>query len=295
MNRNRKNGLWLLLAFLCLLGLAIVFFGNAPVNPERARSAPGGPAGELTVTCLNVGHGDCTVLQQGGEVGMIDTGPAAAYGTVSSFLESGGVRTITFLMLTHFDADHIGSAVELLETYPVETVLIPDYESRKPGYAPLMEVLAHHADVRAISRNTVYDWGGASLRLYPAAQSEAYRSEDADYDNNMSLVCLLTFGENRLLFTGDAENARLNELIGSGEDWSCDWIKMPHHGDSEKKTGVFLKKASPAYAVISCSAAEGPEEDTAQYLRKKKIEQFLTSWGNVATICTGEELQVRYR
>ena len=62
----------------------------------------------------------------------------------------------------------------------------------------------------------------------------------------------LTYGNNRFLFTGDAEKESENEMLSKGYDLSCDILKLGHHGSSTSTTNKFLTAASPAVAIVSC-------------------------------------------
>ena len=70
--------------------------------------------------------------------------------------------------------------------------------------------------------------------------------------NNYSIVTKLTYGNNRFLFTGDAEKESENEMLSKGYDLSCDILKLGHHGSSTSTTNKFLTAASPAVAIVSC-------------------------------------------
>ena len=70
-----------------------------------------------------------------------------------------------------------------------------------------------------------------------------------DDSNNSSVVIKLTYGENKFLFTGDAEKSEEDDI------WSnikCDVLKVGHHGSATSSSANFLKKVDPTYAVISC-------------------------------------------
>ena len=71
----------------------------------------------------------------------------------------------------------------------------------------------------------------------------------ADDSNNNSVVIKLTYGENKFLFTGDAEK---DEEDGIWTNIKCDVLKVGHHGSDTSSTKNFLKKVEPTYSVISC-------------------------------------------
>ena len=86
---------------------------------------------------------------------------------------------------------------------------------------------------------------------------------DEDTSNNSSLVCLVTFGTNRLLFAGDIQEERIDEMIDAKYDLTCDLLKVPHHGAYEYNTDKLVEATKPTYAVICCSK-KNPEDDDSE-------------------------------
>jgi len=119
-----------------LIGLTqFIAHGNSSTSDIPSEIA----GGSLTITNLNVGKADCAVLQAGDIVGMIDTGTYDAYSTIDSFLKDNSITEIDFLILTHYDQDHIGSAVKTLSSVDVKNIYLADYVSQKEYYAGLMD------------------------------------------------------------------------------------------------------------------------------------------------------------
>ena len=73
---------------------------------------------------VDVGHGNCVVVVgPSGQVMMLDTGAAAMAGRVLAFLEQNGLKRIDYLLLSHFENDHMGGAARLVEKIPVATIV----------------------------------------------------------------------------------------------------------------------------------------------------------------------------
>jgi beta-lactamase superfamily II metal-dependent hydrolase len=69
--------------------------------------------------------------------------------------------------------------------------------------------------------------------------------------NGHSIVLRLTFGNYRMLFAGDLNNAAEEALIADpGVDLTAEVFKVPHHGSHEFTPG-FLKAVSPLVSVVS--------------------------------------------
>lgn len=243
--------------------------------------------------------GRCTDLKTDDWAAMIDTGEERDGSYIRETLEAAGIDHLNLLLVTHFDKDHVGSAAELLETVGADQVLMPDYEGTRPEYAAFLSALEVHPETevqRITGTETLEIPAGSvntSLTIYAADDPEEIQDTEDEYDNDMSLVAKLTCGERKFLFTGDIEKTRISQMLGSGVDWTADWIKMPHHGRYQKKTEKLLEAVKPTYAVI-CDAEEQLVEDkTMEALQKRKIYSWETENGLVETITDGKKIEIR--
>ena len=97
-----------------------------------------------------------------------------------------------------------------------------------------------------------------------------------DDSNNSSVVIKLTYGENKFLFTGDAEKSEEDDI------WTnikCNVLKVGHHGSATSSSANFLKKVDPKYAVISCGMGNKyghPSDEILERLNSRNIEVFRT-------------------
>ncbi len=251
---------------------------------------------ELVVTDLDVGKADAAVIEYLDTVGIIDTGTSDAFDTIDSFLKENTDAEIDYMILTHYDKDHIGSAVRLMDCYDIGNIYLPDYVSEKKNYAPLMDAVRDRDDVTFVSKPLQFSYDDLTIEILPAEDKDAIIEGGEKIDNNMSLVCMMTYGENDLLFTGDVEKARIKQMVRSAEEGEenldCDWIKIPHHGRYQKKEKELLDVATPEYSVISTSREEPPEDELLQLLEEENIKNFGTYDGNVVTVCDGASITV---
>ncbi|MBO5551259.1 MAG: MBL fold metallo-hydrolase [Lachnospiraceae bacterium] len=251
----------------------------------------GGRREELIITNLDVGKADSAVITLGGRTGIIDTGTDEAYETIDSFLKNNNISGIDFLLITHYDRDHIGSAVELIENYPIDKILLPDYVSEKELYSPLMDCIADMDGVQFVDRKLSFDFGKAAVTVYPADDPGPLLENEKNRDNDMSLVSMLSYGSCRMLFTGDIENDRIKQMLDAGHDLSCDWIKIPHHGNYDKKDKALIKACSPVYAVVSTSP-DVLDEKLTELIEDSGLKAYYTIYGNVTTVCSGSGIKV---
>jgi beta-lactamase superfamily II metal-dependent hydrolase len=86
--------------------------------------------------------------------------------------------------------------------------------------------------------------------------------------NGNSIVLLISYGNVRLLLTGDinqeSEKAILDRCAKEGPALRADILKAPHHGSHEFSTG-FLKQVTPIVSVIS----SGDESERVEYIHPR--------------------------
>jgi beta-lactamase superfamily II metal-dependent hydrolase len=249
---------------------------------------------ELRITAFSVGKADAILIQEGNTSILIDTGEAEDGPGLLKELEEREIHRLDMLLITHFDKDHVGSASYLMKQLEVETVLMPDYEGDRPEYTAFMECLEDHADVQRIDAIRNISLENLSLVIYPASDPQKIIQTEEEYDNDLSLVTSLTYGDCRFLLTGDIEKTRIQQMLNQDVDWQHDWIKLPHHGRYQKALKDLLEAVKPSDAVICCSDEAEVEEKTLELLAKKKIQVWDTSAQSVVTICDGQSIWVEY-
>lgn len=230
----------------------------------------------MYVDFLSTGASDCILLRliEGASqtVLLVDTGEANDYDTICQHLEAQKITAIDYLILTHYDNDHIGSAARLLASYPVGHVYMPDYVRDSKNYRALSQALeapectaeVHRLYAQDVQLDLGYGqvWINATaMEKYAPGQILGSDQENGSLqENNFSLITSITFGHVRLLLTGDAEQARMAEFLPlcTARGYSAyDLIKIPHHGRSgDKALLAALRTLLPRYCVTCTDQAE---------------------------------------
>jgi competence protein ComEC len=214
---------------------------------------PPGPPEGLLVHFIDVGQGDAILLQYpDGTNDMIDTGgfwniDALDIGTsvLLPYLTHWRVVRLHRVFITHPQADHMNGLITLQRYIPVEHLFI----SRLPPNAVLSGLLRSRITGRVseIRRGGSFQQGDARIRVL--APWEASRGREVSNDD--SLVLLLEYHGQKLLFSGDAEGEVEKKLLDSGDDLQADFLKVPHHGSKTSSSRPFLLKVRPKLAFIS--------------------------------------------
>lgn len=268
--------------FLCLLFLCMLFLfsGCERQTPENQG---------IRITFFDVGKGDAILIETDGHSVLIDSGYDDTSGMILDYLSKRNVRHLDYVILTHFDKDHVGGADRILEAVEVDEVLQPDYDSEGKQYLEYQEAMKDkEKQAHLVTQTERFSLDGVDFLVYPP-QKEEYEEEDNDF----SLVISMTYGSRSFLFAGDCERERLEELLVQTEfSLSHDVLKIPHHGKKEKNTVEFLKAVSPKAAVFTCPEEMAIKEDISEALEALGTEIYLTGKGTVTCLCDGDALQM---
>lgn len=245
-------------------------------------------AKELKVTFLDVGKADAIVLQSESSTVVIDCGEKGDGKKISSILEESGTTVIDYLIITHFDKDHVGGAPKVLKTFDVKNVLTPDYTGNVSEYDKFAETL----DGRGITpmklkEDISFTLDDVDYTVY-APKKDFYGDGDSA-ENNFSLVTKAVHHNNTLLFTGDAMEERLDEIMDIGK---CTLLKVPYHGRKLDNLGDFLKAVEPKCAVVCTDSNEfsGKMQDL---LKKQKISTYATCFnGEITAVSDGSQIKI---
>lgn len=236
----------------------------------------------LTVDFLKVGKADAAVIKTENHAVVIDCGEKTDGKKVRNCLNALGTDTVDYMILTHYDQDHIGGAAKVVNEFNVSHVIGANYSEASTEYTNLCEAM----ELKGLewelltSSSMTFMLDDAYFEIYPC-QQKSYHDGD---DNNHSLVIKMTHHDEVFLFTGDAMQERLTELMDMGD---CDVLKEPYHGREVANLGEFLDQVTPEYAVVTTDE-ENLSEVIMQELADRNIETYVTFRdGNIRCTSTG--------
>lgn len=277
MKKNRKAAALLFSAFFAALALF-------SCNEKQEQTA----AGELKVTFFDVGKADAILLQSENANVVIDCGEKGDGKKISKLLEENECDTIDYLIITHFDKDHVGGAAKLIRSFDIKNVLTPNYDGTVEEYDKYVGALAEKSITpMKLTEDVSFALDGIDYTVY-APKKDFYGNNDSD-ENNFSLVTKVVHNKNTLLFTGDAMEERLEEIMDIGE---CTLLKVPYHGRKLDNLSDFLSAVKPKCAVVCTSSSEfsGKVQDA---LKKTGAATYATCFnGDITAVSDGKQIKI---
>lgn len=210
---------------------------------------------------------DCAILISREYCVVIDTGEEQDSDHILEILADEEIKKIDCLILTHPDRDHIGGASVILNAIPVRQVVAPYYARDNERYEQLQDNLrAMNMKILTPYRDRELQYGDLKLRIYPP--NESYYSKD----NNYSLIVMAEHGNVKMLFAGDAQKDRLDELKNYNFS-DVDLYKVAYHGRNSTPGMQLLKRIAPEYAVVT---AKEPEDKMKDALKGEGVDYYCT-------------------
>lgn len=266
--KAKKLLIWRKIIVLVFLVLIISFFINFD-------------SGLLEINYLAVGQGDGIFIKfPGGKNMIIDTGPPGKNGrnveySLVSFLNYSGIKKIDYVMISHFDADHVGGLIHLLKRKEIKNILIPPFREKTDFHQKLEKELLKDKDLKInyLTENMFFKIAGCNLDILnpPADNLSTDRNEN-------SIVFLLKYKNKKFLFTGDLSKKGEKRIIKAHQPGKIDVLKAGHHGSSTSSGQKILDHCSPVLAVISVGENNfgHPAADVLNRFKKNKIKYFRT-------------------
>jgi len=260
----------LLLVILALTALAL-WWGAVHLLPRP-----------LEVTALAVGDGDCYLIRApSGHCLLLDGGSRSQQDVGAEVLVPNllllGVRRLDAVLISHPDADHVNGLPDVLDALPVARVLDPDLPNDSTDYQKIVEICKEKGIPRYPLRAGRQINLDRQTRLRVLAPGAPLLAGTASDPNNNSLVCLLEFGNTRMLLTGDLEAEGEAVLLARGGDLRADVLTAAHHGSRTGTGDALLDVVHPRIVVISSrGSAQHPDPDTLRRLRDRGIRILRT-------------------
>ena len=241
---------------------------------------------DLQINFVDVGQGDSTfiitpknktILIDGGgsNTGSFDVGE----NTLLPYVLDKGYNKIDFMIISHFDSDHVGGLLTILEEIKVEKILIAKQEEQSENYKRFLNIVKEKNIPVIIGKEG--DKINIEKDLYLDILFPESEQIEENMINNNSLVFNMHYNNFSMLFTGDIEEIaekRIIEITNKSR-LKADIIKIPHHGSKTSSTRELLEIVLPKIALIGVGKDNlfgHPSSETIDKLNELKIKTYRT-------------------
>lgn len=254
---------------------------------------------------LDVGQGDSTIIRTAkNKTIVIDGGEGEKSGfdygknVLFPFLINKGVRKIDFLIFSHFDSDHCGGLIYLLENIKVEKILIGKQFEKNENLEYIVN-LANKKHVKIIelqAGNKINIEKESSLEILWPSEAEKI-TENAI--NNNSLVCKFVCKNFSMLLTGDIESLAEEKLIEKYKNTNrlnANILKIAHHGSKTSSIQEFLNEVNPKITLIGVGRKNKfghPNQEVLERLKEKGIQIYRTDQNGEIQIIVKNDLKIK--
>lgn len=252
------------------------------------------PSKDLQIITFDVQNADCFLIKTPqNRYFIIDTGRASYKGSkaqanaiIIKYMKDRGIKDIEGMIITHFDNDHSGGAVDIMKNVNVKQVYINSLDDKSITSANIYKTLKEQNIPAQIPFNnkSIYTEQNMNMHTFIANSEE---------DNEKSIITLLSYKNFDMLFTGDAGTKAFNKLK-KDIPHNVEILKVGHHGGPQVVSTEMLNHLNTGVSIISTgpNAFGHPNKGTLDILRKTDI--YRTDRHNSIKIITDGEMYTIY-
>ena len=159
-------------------------------------------------------------------------------------LLSMGCGELDYLVLSHYDYDHVSGVAGLMDRLKVKTLLAPDYWDDAYLRDWVTETAESHGTaMEFVTEEETRTLGNSVLTIYPPLGS--------DNDNDSGLTLLCSAGDFDLLITGDMDAKTEEVLVSTYPLPDIEALIVGHHGSKYSTGKALLDAVKPELGVVS--------------------------------------------
>ncbi len=229
----------------------------------------------LIVTMLDVGQGDSLMIAFPNNKGniLIDTGGIVNFtknnyeistSTIIPYLKSIGIKKINYLVLTHGDFDHMGEAINFVNNFKVDKVIL-----NCGSYNDLEKDL-----IKVLEKKEIEYY--SCIKELNIDNNKLYFLNTKEYDNendNSNVIYTELYGY-KFMFMGDAGVEKEKAILNKYNLSNIDVLKVGHHGSKTSSSIEFIDEINPKYSIISVGKNNRyghPNKEVLNTLKYSKI------------------------
>ena len=253
---------------LILIGLILIFSMTFVQVPSK----------NLEIVMFDVENADSFLIKTPkNKFIMIDTGKktyksfSSADSVINPYLRNKRIKELELMIITHFDSDHCGGALDILKTTKVNKILIQTKNAKSELSQNILDYLEENKLNYEIAKNNqvVYDEENLSLKTFVSQNPKHLKSKS---DNETSIISLLNYKDKNVLFMADCSNKVFEELKKYFSQ--IDILKVGHHGAKGTLSKAMLEYSKPKFALVSVGINKfnHPHFETVELLNDFEIK-----------------------
>ena len=271
--------IWALFIFIIFLNL-----NNNITNCEN----------KMIVHYIDVGQGDCILIQVNNKNLLIDSGPSSSRKDLLDYLEKLNIKKFDYIIATHPHEDHIGNMDTIIKRYSIGSFYSPKVISSSTTFENMISALVDkNLKVNVLKKGFKGIDLGENVKFQVFSPAENLFSDNL---NDYSPIIKITFLNNSFLFTGDAEISTEESVLSENNNLNCDILKVGHHGSSTSTSSNFLTSVNPSVAIISVGKNNSyghPTSETLSLLNYFNIRTIRTDInGTIIAISDGKNISI---
>ena len=228
------------------------------------------PNKNLEITTFAVQNADAFLIKTPqNKYFIIDTaksgyngGKSQAEIIILKYLKDKGIKNVEGMILTHFDNDHSGGAVDLYSNLKIKKTYINSFQDKSYTSTKIYKTIKPL--IIAKNNDIIY--------TEPNLEIKTYRTFIKNNDNENSIITSIKYKNNSILFMGDAGIIAYEKLKNELPK-NLTLLKLGHHGAKNVINKEMLEDLSPQYILISSAPNDKnhPHALTLNTLRKSKV------------------------
>lgn len=238
---------------------------------------------KLRIFFIDVGQGDSTliitpdkktVLIDGGGSDSFDVGEKV----LLPYLLDRRILKIDYVLISHFDTDHCGGILTIMEKVKVKNIIISEQAEHSENYERFKKLMIHKK-IRLIE---VKKWDKIKIGRYSEFKIlfPTSRLLSENPLNNNSIVAQFNYNNFKMLFTGDIEKLAEQQILKAEKaEIRADILKVAYHGSKTSSIPEFIKAVKPKIALIGVGKNNTfghPNQQTIKNLENIKCRIYRT-------------------
>ena len=287
MNKFNHNNHKILKLILTICAIIISTFFLSPSNNADYQN-------KMIIHYIDVGQGDCILIQVNNKNLLIDSGPSSNRKNLFDYLEKLNIKKFDYIIATHPHEDHIGNMDTIIKRYNIGEFYSPKVIASSTTFENMISALVDkNLKINVLKKGIKKIDLGENVEIEVFSPAENIFSENL---NDYSPIIKITFFNNSFLFTGDAEISAEEMVLSENNNLNCDILKVGHHGSSTSTSPDFLTSVNPSIAIISVGKNNSyghPASETLSLLNYFNIKTIRTDInGTIIAISDGKNISI---